>query len=119
MRRVEKFSAGLCLVTALISAGAVLAAETNFSAGLAELVESEIVTVGQALEQQEAKMSAYGPAVGSGDKIEDGYYLRRFWLRVRPYADISIPGLAGFDVIPEVEMLWEKAPPQGWEIYRP
>jgi len=50
---------------------------------------------------------------------DESYFLRRFWLRIRPRVGIDIPGLADFEIIPETELLWEKQAPEGWEIYRP
>jgi hypothetical protein len=53
--------------------------------------------------------------------VEDGadlYFFRRFWLRIRARIERDIPGLAGFAVIPEVELLWERPNPNGWENYK-
>ncbi len=49
----------------------------------------------------------------------EAYFFRRFWLRLRPKVGLKVPGFATFEVIPEVEMLWEKEAPEGWETYKP
>jgi hypothetical protein len=56
------------------------------------------------------------PANASFD--EDWYY-RRFWMRVRAPVGITVPWIATFQIIPEVEMLWERDYPSGWSTYKP
>lgn len=53
-----------------------------------------------------------------GQKDEDSMYFRRFCLR--------LTALVGFDVVvgsvtamPEVELLWQRDLPDGWEPYKP
>jgi hypothetical protein len=55
----------------------------------------------------------------SPSSAEEDFFLRRFWLRVRAKVGIEVPGLAEFDIIPEVEMLWENQTPEGYAIYQP
>mgnify|MGYP001568205842 CR=1 FL=1 len=67
----------------------------------------------------ESAFADVGPLDESISSQNEEFILRRFWLRVRPKVGLSIPGLAAFDIIPEVEMLWEKEVPEGWETYKP
>ena len=49
---------------------------------------------------------------------EDAWYFRRFWLRLRPKAAITLPGVK-LTLVPEVEMLLERDYPDGWGTYKP
>ncbi len=52
-------------------------------------------------------------------KPQEDYFFRRFWLRLRPKVGLTAAGFANLEIIPEIEMLWEKDTPDGWEIYKP
>lgn len=78
---------------------------------LTQFVSEEVATMDLAFTQMTANENP-----GSED---DAFIFRRFWLRLRPRVGLHVPGFATFDVIPEVEMLWEKDLPDGWETYRP
>lgn len=80
---------------------------------LAEYVESEILSLDKAL-----KADISSPTIIADDGKEDAYFFRRFWLRLRPRVERDIPWLAGFSVIPELELLFEKPTPEGWDIYK-
>lgn len=75
--------------------------------------ENEVNSLDQAIQS-----SPLEAAIISNNDEADGYFFRRFWLRIRPRAEFVVPGLAGLSVIPEVELLWEKPVPQNWEIYK-
>ena len=81
---------------------------------IGEYFESEVNSLDQAVQSTPSSSTI----ITNPSAEEDGYFFRRFWLRLRPRVERDIPGLAGFSVIPEVELLWEKAPPEGWEIYK-
>ena len=49
---------------------------------------------------------------------DDMFFLRRFWLRVRPKAIFSLPGLVKIQIVPELEMLWERPLPEGYTGYK-
>jgi hypothetical protein len=55
---------------------------------------------------------------GEACTVEDAWYFRRFWLRLRPKATISIPGVK-LTLVPEVEVLLERDLPDGWVAYKP
>lgn len=55
----------------------------------------------------------------SNSCVEEDFYLRRFMMRVRAKVGIQIPVLAKFEVIPELELLWERPLPEGWRPYHP
>jgi hypothetical protein len=50
--------------------------------------------------------------------LEDEFFFRRFWFRIRPKAIFSLPRLVKIQVVPEVELLWERALPDGWTGYK-
>ena len=77
---------------------------------LAEFISDEFYSLDNAF----IKYSESNPNI-----VAEDWMLRRFWLRVRAKFGIEVPGLAEFDVIPEVEMLWENQTPEGYEIYKP
>ena len=56
--------------------------------------------------------------IGDRRSDDDAYFFRRFWLRHRPRVERDIPWLAGFSVIPDLEMLFEKPAPEGWDMYK-
>lgn len=80
---------------------------------LAQFFEEEVLAVDTILQGEPTEMSLVGD-----HSSDDAYFFRRFWLRLRPRVERDIPWLAGFSVIPELEMLFEKQTPEGWEIYK-
>ncbi len=80
---------------------------------LADFFEQEVTALDNAVQTVPSES-----AVVTGRNGDDGYFFRRFWLRLRPRVERDIPGLAGFSIIPEAELLWEKQTPEGWEIYK-
>jgi hypothetical protein len=55
---------------------------------------------------------------GSAAKDHEWFY-RRFWLRFRPRVSFAVPGFAKLEIVPEIEMLWQRDLPTGWEVYKP
>ena len=51
--------------------------------------------------------------------VEEQWWYRRFWLRVRPKFAFSVPGFAKLEIMPETELLWERALPDGWVVFKP
>jgi hypothetical protein len=47
------------------------------------------------------------------------WFLRRFWVRVRPKATFAVPGFAKLEISPELELLWQRELPEGWTTYKP
>lgn len=74
------------------------------------------------LDQQLTMMEKGGekelPTPKLDSEKESTFFLKRFWLRIRPRAVFTLPGLVSIQVIPEVEMLWERATPAGWTGYK-
>lgn len=81
---------------------------------LAQYFEEEVLSTDNALQMESTPSSM----IGDGHSDDDAYFFRRFWLRLRPRVERDIPWLAGFSVIPELEMLFEKPAPEGWEMYK-
>jgi hypothetical protein len=51
--------------------------------------------------------------------LEQVWYFKRLWLRARPRASFSVPGIAKLEVVPELELLFDRAYPDGWTSYKP
>ncbi len=81
---------------------------------LAKYIQDELITLDNSVQVATADAAV----VDSSDDSE-GYFFRRFWLRLRPRVERDVPFLAGFSVIGELELLWEKPVPEGWETYKP
>ena len=48
----------------------------------------------------------------------DAFILRRLLVRVQASVGIRVPWIATFEIVPEVELLWDKRYPAGWEHYK-
>jgi|GEM_PF-4649620 len=60
------------------------------------------------------------PASGvAANSVVDTWYFKNFWLRIRLPLGFKIPGALKITVIPEAELLWQRANPEGWSTYRP
>ncbi len=81
---------------------------------LAQYFEEEVLSTDKALQMESTPITM----IGDRRSDDDAYFFRRFWLRLRPRVERDIPFLAGFSVIPELEMLFEKPAPEGWEMYK-
>ncbi|MEO5971557.1 MAG: hypothetical protein ABIQ95_16655 [Bdellovibrionia bacterium] len=51
--------------------------------------------------------------------LNDFFLFKNLWVRIRPRVIFGLPGMATIQIIPDVEMLWQKQNPTGWVIYRP
>ena len=101
----------------LLVAAMLAASGSASSAPLEELsaqLRDEIVSSDEAVR---ACLRDEGGAVDRS--IEESWFYRRFWLRVRPKVAFSIPGFAKLEIIPETELLWEHALPSGWAVFKP
>ena len=49
----------------------------------------------------------------------DAYFFRRWFVRLQIPFGISVPWIAQFQVIPEVELVWVRSYPDGWKEYKP
>ena len=50
---------------------------------------------------------------------EEMYYLRRFMVRLKAKFGIEVPWIASFTVNPEIELVFLREYPEGWETYKP
>lgn len=51
--------------------------------------------------------------------VEEMWYMNQFSLRLRAPVGFDIDGFASFQVVPETEMIWQRANPDGWTNFRP
>src|SRR4051812_8074167 len=94
--------------------GLVLATSALFSSPAhAGSIPELVNTLRQGMEWIEVSMDGEGAC-----KADDAWYLRRFWLRLRPKATFTLPGLK-VTLVPEVELLLERDYPDGWVTYKP
>lgn len=81
---------------------------------LAQFFEEEVLATDHALQRESTPIAM----ISDRRSDDDAYFFRRFWLRLRPRVERDVPWLAGFSVIAELEMLFEKPAPEGWEMYK-
>lgn len=86
--------------------------QAQSASSFSRMIEHELLSLDEAVQSVETNSSM------SAANDEDGYFFKRFWLRIRARIERDIPGLAGFAVVPEIEILWEKQNPDGWEGYK-
>lgn len=74
----------------------------------------------------EERIAAMGDAAasapeGAADAPEgnEAWTLQNFWLRMRPRGGFDMPGIGEALLIPELELLWQRDLPEGWELYTP
>ena len=51
-------------------------------------------------------------------EVEEMWRFQRFFLRLRPRVVLTA-GIAKISIIPDIEVYWERAMPEGWAFYRP
>ncbi len=90
----------------------VFSSQASADLSLTDFVRGEIETLDSAFTDMAA-------IEGTAPTQNEDFILRRFWLRVRAKVGLTVPGFANFEVIPDVEMLWEREVPDGWETYKP
>lgn len=49
----------------------------------------------------------------------DAFFFRRWFVRLQATVGIDVPWIASFQIVPEVELVWQRAYPEGWADYRP
>jgi hypothetical protein len=96
------------VILALASLGARADVLEDFSAQLREEITAS-----------DDAVAACGADRSDDRAANDSWYYRRFWLRVRPKLVFSIPGFAKLEIMPETELLWDRALPSGWVAYAP
>lgn len=47
------------------------------------------------------------------------WHMNQFSLRLRASLGFGIEGFASFQIVPETEMIWQRASPDGWVNYKP
>jgi hypothetical protein len=50
---------------------------------------------------------------------EDGYFFKRWVIRLQAPFGVEVPWIAKFVLIPEIEMAWERPYPEGYTDYKP
>jgi hypothetical protein len=86
----------------IIIASMLFIAPSTFAAPVAELTRYFAESV-QTTDEAVNQCSLTEPA--SEGEI---WYFRRFWLRVRPKVSFAIPLIAKLEIVPELEMLWQR-----------
>jgi hypothetical protein len=76
---------------------------------LTNYLKNEITSSSKAFQAPIAK------AAGSQDEL----FFRRWFLRLQANFGISVPWIATFQIIPEVELVFQRAYPDGWQDYSP
>lgn len=94
---------GLTLLVACVAGSRAFPAQQRFG----EYLDATTSDIQSTLEEEDG---------GAGDN--DSWYFRRFTLRVRPYVTFTA-GIAKLNVIPDIELLWERPLPDGWEPFKP
>ena len=49
----------------------------------------------------------------------EALFYHDFFVRVQPRVGFEVPGLVDVQVIPEIEMIWQRSFPEGWDTYFP
>lgn len=56
----------------------------------------------------------------AGTEVADeAYFLRRWLIRVQAPFGIKVSWIAKFQIVPEVELVWQRQYPDGWTDYKP
>lgn len=76
---------------------------------LTNFIRQEISKGGRAFAKSDA---------AAGD-LEEGFFFRRWLLRLQAQVGIDVPWIATFQIVPEVELVWERPFPDGWTAYKP
>jgi hypothetical protein len=79
---------------------------------LAQYLQAEIQSADASLEPLDAQ-----PVPNA--TFDEAWYYRRFWLRMRTPAGLDVPWLVKVQIVPEVQLLWERELPDGWGAYKP
>lgn len=66
------------------------------------------------LESASRSLDVAGEAVA-----DEAYFLRRWMVRVQAPFGIKVPWVAKFQIVPEVELVWQRQYPEGWSEYKP
>ncbi len=119
----------LVILVALVNADTIPMSDAAVSPDLVQLLEEQMVILDDAIHDEDGigsnfQDSAVGlnediDAGGSSDPREDDLYLANFWLRLRTRVGFRIPGFLNLEVIPQLQLNWQKSPPLGWELYKP
>lgn len=96
------------LIASLVLLAAISQAKSSNSLPeLTQYLKSEVESAYTALDQ-----AAPGDA-------EEAYFLRRWMVRVQAPFGIKVPWVAKFQIVPEVELVWQRSYPDGWSDYKP
>ena len=71
------------------------------------------------LDSTESAVNRCSSEDASAAETSHEWFYRRFWLRFRPRVSFAVPGFAKLEIVPEIEMLWQRDLPAGWEVYKP
>ncbi len=90
--------------------GIAMSASAQAESSLSGYLKQEIAALDEAIASCPAEAQAQG---------EDGWWFRRFWLRARGKIGFTAGDAIKVEIVPEVELLWERPYPDGWTTYKP
>ena len=79
---------------------------------LTALLDAETTPLADAMEQELVALEA----PGRGDEL---WYLKRLRVRVQAKAGVEVPFLSKLEIVPEIELLWQRENPEGLAGYKP
>ena len=85
---------------------------------LTRYLSQEIETISGAVSGCDPDCPGEQEEAAAAFERDESWFLRRFRLRLRPKVSFSLQ-VAKIEVIPELELLWERTTPEGWAVYRP
>src|SRR4029079_19121121 len=70
-------------------------------------------------ELPELSTSASPEKPSPSNDTQQRWFLRNFWLRTRATVGYQVPALLKLEIVPELELLWQRDYPTDWGTYKP
>lgn len=99
----------LCLLVGVTQLGS---SRAEVSAQMGAFITEQIALTSQSLGKAEN-------ACILSSAQNESFYLQNFLLRVRAHFGIDVPLFLKFQIVPELELVFQRSLPEGWGSYRP
>jgi hypothetical protein len=112
----QSFSISVIFMSLLVTRPVFAQAIPELSRYLAEQF-SQIETSARSANETVCASSEHEATEAPG--IEEDWYLRNVYIRLRPQFGVTVSGFSKFQIVPEIETLVQRPFAAGWKAYKP
>jgi hypothetical protein len=115
----QSFRISVIFMSLLANGPAFAQAIPEFSKFLEEQFSQIETSANLAQSANEAVCASSEQEATEAPEIEEDWYLRNVYIRLRPQFGVTVSGFSKFQIVPEIETLVQRPFAAGWKAYKP